>query len=305
VTVAAADAQSVVVERWSNAKVTWRAFLALLLLFGFYILALAIVGLLLVFTWIQWQVVRQGGRVFPILALISPLVALGIVFALLPRTPAWHDPGPRLNPKRVPALFDLLREISQATRQKMPRDVYITNDLNAGVYDRGWVLGRAMILGLPLLGRVSVGELRAIAAHEFGHYAGRDSGLGLLVYRAMYTLAHASAAASVFPFLNIPFALYAELFLRLAMPISRQQELRADELACRVAGIDATVSGLTRISDELAHPVAGWEPDPFDTHPPLRDRVANARRVKDAPNVDPDNRPARTLVEVRVSAEVA
>jgi Zn-dependent protease with chaperone function len=121
----------------------------------------------------------------------------------------------------------------------------------------------------------------------------------------MYTLAHASAAASVFPFLNIPFALYAELFLRLAMPISRQQELRADELACRVAGIDATVSGLTRISDELAHPVAGWEPDPFDTHPPLRDRVANARRVKDAPNVDPDNRPARTLVEVRVPTEVA
>lgn len=96
---AAHDAHSIVVKRWSNAKVTWRAFLALLLLFGFYILALAIVGILLVFTWIQWQGVRQGGRVFPILALISPLVALGILCALLPRTPAWHDPGPRLNPK--------------------------------------------------------------------------------------------------------------------------------------------------------------------------------------------------------------
>jgi hypothetical protein len=49
-TAAAHDAQSIVVERWSNAKVTLRAFLPLLLLFGFYILALAIVGLLLVFT---------------------------------------------------------------------------------------------------------------------------------------------------------------------------------------------------------------------------------------------------------------
>jgi Zn-dependent protease with chaperone function len=98
------------------------------------------------------------------------------------------------------------------------------------------------------------------------------------------TIATAAAAAGAVPFLDGVFEIWGELFLRIAMPISRQQELRADELACRLAGTQATISGLTKlhggVGGEIADPVPGWEQDLHKTHPPLRDRLALTRSFR-------------------------
>ncbi len=89
------------------------------------------------------------------------------------------------------------------------------------------------------------------------------------------------------------------------MPISPRYELRCDELACHVAGTEATISALTRTlslsaaSLEIANPVPGWQDDDLaNTHPSLRDRVAMARALNLAPRVSPaDTRPAHVLLD--------
>jgi len=58
--------------------------------------------------------------------------------------------------------------------------------MNAWVAHRGGLMGLGargiMGLGLPLLQTLTVSELRAVLAHEFGHYHGGDTKLGRFVY---------------------------------------------------------------------------------------------------------------------------
>jgi heat shock protein HtpX len=82
----------------------------------------------------------------------------------------------------------------------MPKEVYLIAEVNAWVAQRGGILGvgsrRVVGLGLPLMRILSVAQLRAVLAHEFGHYYGGDTRLGPLVYsmrsaigRTFYNLA--------------------------------------------------------------------------------------------------------------------
>jgi len=40
-----------------------------------------------------------------------------------------------------------------------------------------------MVIGLPLMQIMTVSQMRAVLAHEFGHYYGGDTKLGPWVYR--------------------------------------------------------------------------------------------------------------------------
>jgi hypothetical protein len=55
----------------------------------------------------------------------------------------------------------------------MPRAVYLFDESNAFVFNRCWFLGRGLGLGLAFFEALTVGELRAVVAHEFGHSAKR------------------------------------------------------------------------------------------------------------------------------------
>jgi Zn-dependent protease with chaperone function len=158
-----------------------------------------------------------------------------------------------------------------------------------------------MILGIPLFDLLTVDELRAIVAHEFGHFASRV-GLSTFVYQTVVTFASATEASSIVPGLKVAFELWTEAFLRIAMPISRQQEIRADELSVRVAGVEAATSALTKISGasawgDIADPLPGWEQDLHETHPPLPDRIALVRALQLPSALPPDERPASVLLE--------
>jgi Zn-dependent protease with chaperone function len=298
----------VTVTRWTNAQLTLRAVLALLILVGFYAFSLGVVAFLGFVTWVEFQLLSHpGATVVPIFLLLPPLGALLILLAIMPRGPRLGYPGRGLNSKRAPELFTFLRDVAKQTGQRMPRAVYLFDFPNAVVFDRGLFLGRAIGLGLPFFDELTVDELRAVVAHEFGHYANRTGPITTTVYRATRTFAAASAAAGTVPFLDGVFEAWTEVYLRLAMPISRQYELRCDEVACRIAGTEAVVSALTKISNiggdsEIANPVAGWEEDLHSTHPPLRDRVAMARALNlPTPAREPDARPATVLLESLVA----
>jgi len=300
-----------------------RIAVSLLLMVGFYLLAVAIAGALLFVPYFEFTSLHHvQGRI----TVFCVLTALAILWSILPRWDRFEAPGPRLTEERQPELFDLVRRVSNETEQAMPADVFLVPEVNAWVSHRGGIMGfgsrRVMGLGLILLQSVSVEQLRAIIAHEFGHYAGGDLKLGAWLYktreamrRTIENLARTSNG------IHKPFLWYANMFMRVSQSVSRAQELAADQIAARVAGAGNAIEALVAVhSAALAYnaywqqeliPVLtnGYRPpiaagfshflgaetvaeavsrqiktemstgvaDPYDSHPPLNERIAALR----------------------------
>jgi Zn-dependent protease with chaperone function len=178
---------------------------------------------------------------------------LAIVRGLIPSRAKFEAPGPRLSESDQPELHQLVREVAAATEQEPPADVYLAPDVNAAVTDTGGLLGsggrRVMIVGLPLLDVLTVGQLRAVLAHEFGHYYGGDTRLGPWFFRTYdaiaRTVTNLEQAESIW---QKPFEWYGMFFLRRSSAIKRHQEFLADELAARAGGKRAAIECLHAVS---------------------------------------------------------
>jgi Zn-dependent protease with chaperone function len=225
-----------------------RAILAIALTFGFYLLALVLLGLL---TALPLVLLDAEGRLIVNFALPCWAAALAIGWAILPRLDRLTPPGPRLRRGHYPELFREIDELASKAGQTPPIAVYACPELNAWVADRGGILGigsrRVMAIGLPLLDILSLGEFRAVLAHEFGHYRAGDTRLGPLVWKTRLAIGRTLASLSAQNrLLALPFAWYGNLFLRLTMSISREQEFAADRFAAGLAGKDALAKGLRK-----------------------------------------------------------
>jgi heat shock protein HtpX len=237
-----------------------RALVALGLMAGFYLLALGVAGALL---WIPYAEWTYASRIDLRIVVFCVGGAALILWSLVPRSDHFEDPGPRMTPSQQPRLFALVESVARATGQAMPVDVFLVPEVNAWVAQREGTLGfggrRVMGLGLPLLQVLGVSELRAVLAHEFGHFHGGDTGLGSFVYqtraaigRTLETLEEHSSVV------QLPFAWYARLFLRVSHGVSREQELAADRLAARVAGGAALATGLRKVAGTATAFAAYW-----------------------------------------------
>jgi heat shock protein HtpX len=322
-----------------------RALWAIVLMIGFYALAVAIAGGLLLIPYAEWAGL---GRVHIKLALICLFAAGTILWSVVPRPDRFEPPGPLLAPAAHPRLFALIERVAHATSQPMPAEVYLVRDMNAFVSQRGGLMGfgsrRIMGLGLPLLQALDVTQLEAVLAHEFGHYHGGDVKLGPWIYKTRNAIvrtvqALAEGGSSV---LRKPFEWYGLLFLRITQAISRQQEYAADALAARVVGARPLGEGLKLVhggalgfelywqEDVVPAIEAGYRPpllagftrflaaprareimdrivaealksekeDPYDTHPPLPDRLAALARLPAlSPGIIDNKQPAVELLD--------
>jgi len=229
-----------------------RAILALLLMVGFYVLALGIVvGLAIA----VFQVASSTSAGASWRLLIFVLLAIyAIVKGIIPRRQKFVEPGPRLAPDEQPELFEEIRRTAEATDSAMPEDVYLAPDVNAGVAHVGGFVGIGarpiMILGLPLIAALNVSELRGVIAHEFGHYVGGETKLAPLIYRtrdAIGRTVFGLATTQGFQhLLSFPFLWYGRVYLRATQAVSRRQELDADRMAARIAGGTSMESGLVK-----------------------------------------------------------
>jgi heat shock protein HtpX len=325
--------------------VAGRAVLAVGLMAGFYALALGIAGALLFIPYAEWV---ELGRVHVKLAIICLVSGGTILWAVVPRPDRFEAPGPALSRTEHPRLFELIERVARATGQVMPAEVYLVRDMNAFVSQRGGIMGlgsrRVMGLGLPLLQALTVTQLEAVLAHEFGHYHGGDVKLGPWIYktrhaivRTVHTLAEGGSLI-----LRKPFEWYGLLFLRITQSISRRQEHAADALAAQVVGARPLSEGLKLVhggalgfelywrEDVLPALEAGFRPpllagftrflaaprareimdrivadalkdeavDPYDTHPPLPERLAAlARGPALRPGLREDPTPAAQLLD--------
>lgn len=222
-----------------------RAVLAVLLMFGFYALALSLAGTLLFFVYAE---LRWAHEFFIRPTILCVVAAFAILWSILPRRDKFEAPGPRLTEEEHPELFALLRDVAERSSQEMPADVYLIGDVNAWVMQRGGFAGigsrRVMGLGLPIMQTMTIPQFRAMVAHEFGHYYGGDTQLGPLIYRTREAMGRTIENLSAHGFLHQPFLWYGKFYLRVTQAISRAQELAADRLAATIAGPRAAAGAL-------------------------------------------------------------
>jgi Zn-dependent protease with chaperone function len=236
----------------SSPSIASRALLAVALMIGFYLLALAMAAVLL---YLPYAELVYAHRLHIKLAIGCLFGALAILWSVLPRIDRFPPPGPRLTSDKCPRLFGELNQVARAVGQELPVEVYLVHDVNAWVAQRGGVMGigsrRVMGIGLPLARVLTVSQLRGVLAHEFGHYYGGDTKLGPWVYKTrsaiIRTVQSLAAAKGQGSLLQLPFIWYGKMFLRITHAVSRRQEFVADELAARTVGAKALIEGLRAV----------------------------------------------------------
>jgi heat shock protein HtpX len=213
---------------------------------GFYLVALGVAGAMLYFGFIGLQpfITDVDSSRTPVQITVALLIGGAVIlYSLFPRYDKFVPPGLLLDPEKHPQLFVKIREIANATGQKMPKDVYLVPAINAAVTQRGGFAGigsrGVMMLGLPALQLFSVPELQAALAHEFGHFYAKDTLAGPWVNssrRAIARVAENMPSKWLLSIVKAAFRWYGAVFLRLTVSISRKQEYSADALAARTFG---------------------------------------------------------------------
>ncbi|MBW0255339.1 M48 family metallopeptidase [Cellulomonas sp. PS-H5] len=219
---------------------TLRAALSLVMLAGFYVVA---VGLAVLLGWLSVLAfstdhVRGAGY----LAIFALVLVFGIVSALwkVARAKAAPPHGVEVPPQSAPELWTVVRELSAAAHTRAPDEIRLVPEVNAAVSEEARLLGlvggrRRMYLGVPLVQGLDVAMLRSVLAHELGHYSRNHTRLGPLAYRgrAVVMATVQATAGSVVGWLLMG---YAWLYMLVSAAVSRRQELEADEISVAVAG---------------------------------------------------------------------
>lgn len=345
----------------ARSNLALRAGVAIALMILFYAIAIAsVIGLVIVGVKALHFVAGIHGRgiVLVIAVALVAIVAAGVIaWSVLPRIDRFEPPGTEVNAGQHPELFVEIRRIAELTGQPVPAHVYLVTDVNAFVSQRGGLMGfgsrRIMGIGLPLMRSLQVDELRAVLAHEMGHFYGGDTRLGPWIYktrnalgRTVINLSRAGNAAAeagnialLFAAIRAPFRWFLIGYMRITQAISRAQEYSADAVAVRAEGKRALIDGLkkthaaavahslylqheigplvehgvlpsigegfsrfltsdrlTKLFDQVVEgELADGQADPYDSHPPLRERIAAASQI-DGPVREPDSRPAIRLI---------
>lgn len=180
--------------------------------------------------------------------------------------------------KDEPELFEMINELVKETETDFPKKVYLSYDVNASVfYDSNFwsmflPIKKNLTIGIGLVNACTKQELKAILAHEFGHFSQRSMKVGSYVYNVnqiIFNLVNddESYRNTIQSWANASgyFAIFAELALKFTqgiqwilakmysfvnirhMALSREMEFHADEVAANIAGSLALEESLLRM----------------------------------------------------------
>ena len=222
-----------------------RAAVSLLALVGFYVFAVALFGGVIYGAYALSDHIRMMWWIIAI-TVGAALVFVGTVVSEAfaePRLPAGYD----VTPEQAPELWSLIGELAAAARTRGPERIRLVADVKAAVDEDSKLLGlvggaRRIYLGVPLLQGLTVTQLRAALAHEFGHYSSAHTRLGPSAYRgwgAVIATVQQMQGADHPWWMRVyewPLRMYAGVYIVLSMAMSRSQEREADRLMVRFAG---------------------------------------------------------------------
>ena len=183
-----------------------------------------------------------------------------------------------LNEKEEPILFDYLYKLADEAGAPRPHKVFLTDRVNASVsYDISLInllfpSKKNLEIGLGLVNVLSLGELKAVLAHEFGHFAQRSMLLGRYVYVAQKIAARIVGKRDIFDdflaglsTIDIRIAWIGWILSILVWSIrslietcfsivvvaeralSREMEFQADLVAVSLTGSDALINALYKL----------------------------------------------------------
>jgi Zn-dependent protease with chaperone function len=149
----------------------------------------------------------------------------------------------------APQLWALLDGAAEAAGTRVPDRVTIVADAAAKIIERTRLLGvlggrRDLYLGLPLLQAWDEAHLRAVAAHELGHFSPRLGRLAPLAYRGRVAVARTVPRIPPRNPAGPLLRTYAKFYRRVDAPFSRAQEMTADQIAAEYAGPAAATAVL-------------------------------------------------------------
>ena len=245
--------------------------------------SLLILGTIILFLLVSGIVVAlelamfNSGTVYPraiVLGVIVILVAgYCLVIVLKPFFKIFERPearGKEVFRKDYPELFSLIDEVVKKADCLQPKHVRISNECNAYVYYPsllGYVFtGRQnLTIGLPLLYGLNKTELKAVLAHEFGHFTQKSVSMNRVANLSEFICASiARAQDEIDQEEDESIKKYAKGFARIAGKImtkqyhkvapynailSRAQEFDADHYSQMIAGTEGSVSALCKIED--------------------------------------------------------
>ena len=191
---------------------------------------------------------------------ITALYTLYIVIRSLFIRIKEDEPGRLLARNEALGLWKLVEEVADRVGTRPVDVIYITPGPEIAVTERGGLVKklrgqgqRCLILGLGSLNGMSQGQLRAILAHEYGHFSNRDTAGGnfarqvLVSVRLMgFGLAVHGLASWYNPawwFVNG----FHRIFLRITLGASRLQEILADRYAALTYGAHNFIEGLKHV----------------------------------------------------------
>lgn len=229
------------------ASVVARWLVAVVLLVGFNVLAIGLLGML---AWVGTITLPNrpvlGAAIF-VGAFVGPVLR-GMLTAEGDGVAAT---GWEVAPGRHPALWETVQGVAVDMGTRAPTRLWLTPAASATVRERARWLGlrrgeRELTLGVGLFSACTVEELRAVVAHELSHFAGGEARVDAVTSRTwvklMAVVHHLDDAVA-----SWVFVLYARLFARIMAPILRREELRADAVAASVVGAPVVASALVQV----------------------------------------------------------
>lgn len=253
----------------TGARFVVRACLTLVLLVGFYAVAFVIAAWAILGIFVLLYLERSS--VLASVALLGVAgVSLATAFETLTASNAQiHDiEGIWLDRDQDPAIFELVDDLALRMGTRPPERIVLVASGSAFVTERGGWLGwgseRIMGIGYLQMRRSDVSELRAVLAHELGHFCAGDTFLGPLVARAHRTFVTASTRLTEEKpntsrffgvtlgrlLLRAVLTFYCKIALRVSMAAGRLHELEADRQAVRFGGRSAHERALARAAHD-------------------------------------------------------
>jgi Zn-dependent protease with chaperone function len=177
-----------------------------------------------------------------------------------------------------PELFAFIEKLTLEIGAPFPKKIYFSADVNASVFYNSsfWSMflpvRKNLQIGLGLVNAVNVSELKAVLAHEFGHFSQRSMKLGSYVYnmnqviynmlydndgyaKALDRWGNMSGYFQFFASLTVGIVKGIQFILQKMyglintnyMSLSRQMEFHADAVAASVAGSKHLITSLRRL----------------------------------------------------------
>ena len=245
-------------------------FLMILLTIVLYVAIVAAVGLL------GFAMIKSGrirGRMLVLLFAVIVAATAALVAVLKPVFKIFKPSRrklPEVHRRDHPELFALIDGVVKDVDCREPMHVFVTNECNASVgYPSifGYLKknGRQNLnIGLPLLFAMNRTELKAILAHEFGHFTQKSVQMNQVANLSEFICG--SILCSQEDLENADeesYARYARGYVRFVGKVmmkqydkvallngilSRAQEFDADHYSQRVAGTEGSVSALSKLS---------------------------------------------------------